>query len=183
MTMQTTHNSTPAIEEGVEFVVSRGGGGRPESLGAGPVLGKLARIAKAPEGQYGPNMYWYWELFYTHPSDPKDVFPASFNPDGSVYQFREITSVKFGKGKVTAKARERAEALLKRDIDDESENLREVMNSLIGKPAILYLVENERGYLDVKMVERYDPKRVIPAPVIDEPEPETAFAGEDAPPF
>lgn len=173
---QTTQNYS--VDPDIAFELpTGGGGGRPDHLRPGPFIAKLARVTKAPDGQYGKNMYWFWELHNTGDS-AKDLIPVAFNENGSIWQYREMTSVKFGKGKTkdkTAKARVRAEALLRREID-EAEDLRSVLEQLPGKAAFLYLTLNENGYLDVEMVERYKAGMLAPLQKIEE---ETAATAED----
>lgn len=184
MTMQTTHSFSAQSADDWDFI-NPSGAGRPEFLGPGMVIGKLAEIKRATDGQFGPQIDFWWELYYTgenYPKDPKDVVPAGYNADGSVYRLRDRTSTKFGKGKVVAKARERAEALLKREISDD-EDMGAVKADLPGKVAFLYLVENDRGYLDVKMVERYDPKRQVPPPYVPDGVDAAPAAGDDEVPF
>lgn len=182
---QTTHSFSESSSDDWDFV-NPSGGGRPDFLGEGMVIGKLAEIRRAPDGQFGPQIDFWWELYYTgenYPKDPKDVVPAGYNADGSVYRLRDRTSTKFGKGKVVAKARKRAEALLKREISDD-EDMAAVKAELPGKVAFLILALNERGYLDVESVQRYDPKRQVPPPyVADASDDATPTAGDYDVPF
>jgi hypothetical protein len=137
-------------------------------VGPGPYIGKLSRLEKAPEGNFGPGMFWYWELWNTTEENGKQkMVAAQFNEDGSVYEWRERTSLKFGKnpknGQI-AGARLRAEALLKRDIEDD-EDVRAIMNEMLGKPAMLYLVtkQTEQGlFLNAGTVEPYRKGMVAP---------------------
>lgn len=143
-------------------------------VGPGPYIGKLNRFEKAGEGNFGPGMYLYWELWNTTEENGKQkMVAAQFNEDGSVYEWRERTSLKFGKnpknGQIAA-ARLRAEALLKRELDDDEidtpEKIRAIMNEMLGKPAMLYLVtkQTEQGlFLNAGTVEPY--RRGMVAPI------------------
>ena len=152
-------------------------------IGPGPYIVKLNRIEPAPKGEFGDNIYWFWEIYNTFDAEGKDVRPASFNPDGSVWCYRETTSVKFGanpKSGVKAKARERAEALLKREMED-GEVLK--ASALMGKPAMVHLVwkpsaDGTRQYLNVALIEPYRVGMLAPV------QPKGDDAGADSvPPF
>lgn len=150
-------------------------------IGPGMYIAKLNKIVAAPAGDFGPNIDWYWEIYNTY-ADANDVKPASHNADGSVWCFRERTSVKFGanpKSGVKAKARERAEALLKREFQD-GEQMRG--SDLIGKPAILHLIwrtgsDGQRQYLSVAHIEPY--RKGMLAPL--QPSSDADLDGDGAP--
>jgi len=146
------------------------GGTFEQRLQPGLCIGKCVDITDAPAGQFGDNMYWWWEVYYTGTS-AKDLIPASFNEDGSIYRLRDMTSTKFGKGKTadkTAKSRVRVEALLKREIDDD-EPLDGLLDQCVGKPALLYLVATEAGYLNIQLVQPYKAGTLAPMPERPDP--------------
>lgn len=163
-----------------------------QRLQPGLCIGKCVDITDGDKTDYGPTMYWWWEPYYTG-TGPKDLIPASLNEDGSVYRLRDMTSTKFGKGKTpdkTAKARVRVEALLKREIDDD-EPLDGLLDQCVGKPALLYLVANEAGYLNVQLVQPYKAGTLAPMPARPDPESEElpfdggepAVSDDDGAPF
>jgi len=171
---------------------------KPESgfeqhLRPGLCIGVCARITDAPAGNYGPNMDWWWEPYYTVDGEKAPV-PGAFNDDGTVYQLRDRTSTKFGKGKTpdkTAKARVRVEALLKREIDDD-EPLEGILDQCLRKPVLLFLALSESGYLNVELVKPYKAGTQVPMPppaaVVEEDLPfddgsSVAVADDEAPPF
>jgi hypothetical protein len=162
------------------------GGTFEQRLQPGLCIGKCVDITDAPAGQFGDNMYWWWEVYYTGEKGAKDLVPASFNEDGSIYRLRDMTSTKFGKGKTadkTAKARVRVEALLKREIDDD-EPLDGLLDQCIGKPALLYLAANEAGYLNVQLCQPYKPGTLAPIPAavaVASDDDETPDDSEDVP--
>jgi hypothetical protein len=142
------------------------GGTFEQPLRAGMCIGICRKITDGEETTFGPTMYWWWEPRYTIGNDPKKTEPGAYNADGSPYLLRDMTSTKFGKGKTidkTAKARVRVEALLKRAIDDD-EDLNGILDQCIDKAAILYLTENEAGYLNVTMVQPYKAGTMAPIP-------------------
>lgn len=162
----------------------------------GMCIGRCVAITEAPTGTYGPNMYWWWEPWYTG-DGPKDMIAGAYDTDEHgktvVYRIRDMTSTRFGKGKTedtVAKARKRVEALLRREIDDD-EPLEGLLDQCIGKSAMLYLVATEQGYINVKYVERYKPGTLAPMPSDsgDMEDEELPFDGgssavtEDQPPF
>lgn len=158
-------------------------------VGPGPYIGKLSRLEKAPEGNFGPGMYLYWELWNTVDENGKQkMVAAQLNEDGTVYEWRERTSLKFGKNPktgVVAAARLRAEALLKRELQDDEietkEQIRAIMNEMLGKPAMLYLVtkQTDQGmFLNAGTVEPYRKGMVAPIQRYEEvPDEELPFDG------
>lgn len=156
-------------------------------VGPGAYIGKLSRLEKAPEGNFGPGMFWYWQLWNTTEENGKQkMVAAQFNEDGSVYEWRERTSLKFGKnpknGQI-AGARLRAEALLKRDIEDDEE-IRVIMNEMLGKPAMLYLVAKQTDagtFLNAGTVEPYRKGMVAPIQRFEEaPDDKLPFDGGES---
>ena len=153
------------------------GGTFEQRLQPGLCIGKCVDITDAPAGQFGDNMYWWWEPYYTGTS-AKDLIAGSYTEDGKIYRLRDMTSTKFGKGKTTdktAKARVRVEALLKREIDD-AEPLEGLLDQCLNKAALLYLVLSEAGYLNVQLVQPYKAGTLAPIPaataVVEDEEPE-----------
>lgn len=166
---QTTHTGpAPTIPDDVQFESAKGKAFE-QRIGPGLYIGQLTRIEKGPDGQYGANVYSYWALHNTVEKDGKqEVVPAQFNEDGTVYEWRQKTTVKFGKnpksGK-TAALRQNAEALLKREIDDD-EDTRAVLQECLGKAAMLH-IKSEQGsdgnmYLGLGMIEPYRKGMVAP---------------------
>jgi hypothetical protein len=180
---QTT---TSAAQPIVEFVVPDSSGSFELPIGPGAYIAKLQKIEAAPEGEWGPQIFWYWEIFNTYDLEGKDVRPASYNADGSIWCYRERTSTKFGEapnGGVKAKARERAEALLRRELAP-GERLQ--VADLIGRPAVLHLIwktalDGQKQYLNVAHIERYRVGMLAPLPPKEGTE--SVDLGDDAPPF
>lgn len=144
-----------------------GGAGGANHAQPGTFIGKLSRITDAPPYENDKQMYWWWNLYWTG-SGPKDLIDVAILDDGTPWEFRDKTSVRFGMGpNGPAKARERVEALLKREIKDD-EPLTGILDECIGKPAILHLIEKKGGdgnmYLQVKFVEPYKSGTLCPAP-------------------
>ncbi len=143
----------------IEFTVPTSSGDFELPCGAGTYIAKLNRIERAEDGQWGPRIYWYWELHNTV-DGPNDVRPVAFDTDGNPWCFRESTSTKFGENPKTglkAAARERAEALLKKTFA-EGESMRS--SELVGKAAVLHLIwktsqDQSRQYLNVAHIEPY----------------------------
>lgn len=182
---QTTHNFTDVTFD------SPKGKAYEQRVGPGPYIGKLERLERAPDGQYGANIYWYWGLYNTAPDEngKSKVIPAQLNEDGSVYEWREKTSTKFGrnpKSGVSAKARERAEALLKREIQDDDDPA-SIAREIIGNGAMLYLTTQQGSdgnmYLNMKAIEPYRPGMQAPVQRIDETPGEPEAEEEAALPF
>lgn len=165
MTM-TTHN----YDTDVSFDSPKGKSYE-QRVGPGPYIGRCMPLERAPDGQYGPRLRWYWELYNTVQEDGKTkVIPAQLEVDGkTVYQWSELTSTKFGKNPKTgiiAGARKRAEALLNREIQDDDDP-RAIAQEIVGKTAFLYLTSQQGNdgnmYLNMSAIEPY--KKGMQAPI------------------
>lgn len=118
----------------------------------GVYLVKLARIERAPDGQFGKRIAWIFNL-----ADSKARTPI-FDADGSLLEFRHTTSAKLGP---KAKAREFAEALLGRELVI-GEPGAAVAKECIGKTAQAVIAPNEREWTEIT---RMTPLKVKPEPV------------------
>lgn len=160
-------------------------------LNPGPYIFKLAAIVDEGEGDFGQQLGWHWEAFNTGVT-ANEINPAAFNADGSTFLFKERTSTKFGKNPksgMVAKARSRAEALLKRTIDDD-EDVSELPEQLIGKPAFVHLAyktasDGRSQYLQIVHIEPYKKGMVAPLQIISEDDdaalPASAPVADDLP--
>lgn len=156
-----------------------------QRVGPGPYIARCMPLEKAPDGQYGPRLRWYWELYNTTQEDGKTkVVPAQHNVDGSVYQWSELTSTKFGKNPKTgviAGARKRAEALLNREIQDDDDP-RAIAQEIVGKTAFIYLTSQQGNdgnmYLNMSAIEPY--KKGMQAPIQRFDESPDAVGDDDA---
>lgn len=189
--MATATTQTGVIPEDIEFQSPQGKVFELR-VGPGPYIGKFSRMTAAPPNQWNNQVYWFWELYNTIDEDGKQkVIAAQLNEDGSIFEWRQKTSVRFGKNPKTGKmadARKNAEALLKRDVTDEEENdPRAVIQECLNKPAMLHLTLNHlddgRSFLNLGMIEPYKKGMVAPVQRVEEAaDPEALpFDGDTAP--
>ncbi len=155
----------------VQLNVPSGGGSGELHVKPQSYIGKCVEITDAPPGDYGDNMYWWWELYNTG-ATASDLICACFEADGKEWRMRDMTSTKFGKNPksgVTAKARQRVEALLKMEIDTDAEDfsVNGLLDQCIGKPAMLHIVEHN-GYLNIQHVEPYRKGMLAPLQQIED---------------
>lgn len=170
----------------IEFKVPDSSEPFEQPCGPGTYIAKLNRIEKAKDGDFGPQIYWFWELYNTY-DNANDVRAVAFEKDGTTpWCFREPTSTKFGenpKSGVKAKARIRAEALLKKEFG-EGESMR--ASELVGKPAILHLIwktsqDQTKQYLNVAHIEPYRKGYLAPFQAPEDAATDSADNGESIP--
>jgi hypothetical protein len=156
----------------VQLDVPKSGGTGQLHVRAQSYIARCEDITDAPEGEFGKNMDWWWALYNTGDT-ATDLVCACVEADGETpWRFRDRTSTKFGKNPksgMTAKARQRVEALLKMEIDTDAEDFSVggLLDQCIHKWAVVHIVE-KNGYLNIQHVEPYRKGMLVPLQPLDD---------------